>query len=411
MADITHIFKATLKTIQTRNKALGRIHREGSQGPTKDGNSPSPPPPPALSSSPTMDPLSILFANHLASNGAKNIGANAKGGKSDFNVRAKDIIVKITKLRDFLLRHRMDYINIHSHLIFEQVRSMSDAERDQVDNNAQAVMRSCGEEIRCFRSDMERLKLLPQLEEHRSITINMIDNYLKSVCKIFSEMKAVRVKRVLDRKRLSRIGGDAVSKKWDAQIGAQHKRLKVDNDEVGQKPATTGESNDAPPTDEIDDAEVEADDEMSGGNSPTTLNEAVSERGGNASTTWASTSFDDDDAERVADNLSAEEIQMFEQENAFLIDELQNTTDDVQKIEGQVIEIARLQEIFSEKILQQEDDISRIGENLTGTTENLQMANEQIREAIKNNAGFRVWILFFLVVMTFSLLFLDWYND
>ena len=66
---------------------------------------------------------------------------------------------------------------------------MSDAERDQVDNNAQAVMRSCGEEIRCFRSDMERLKLLPQLEEHRSITINMIDNYLKSVCKIFSEMK------------------------------------------------------------------------------------------------------------------------------------------------------------------------------------------------------------------------------
>ena len=55
--------------------------------------------------------------------------------------------------------------------------------------------------------------------------------------------------------------------------------------------------------------------------------------------------------------------------------------------------------------------MTRIGENLTGTTENLQMANEQIREAIKNNAGFRVWILFFLVVMTFSLLFLDWYND
>jgi septal ring factor EnvC (AmiA/AmiB activator) len=91
--------------------------------------------------------------------------------------------------------------------------------------------------------------------------------------------------------------------------------------------------------------------------------------------------------------------------------ELRNTTDDVKKVEGQVIEIARLQEIFSEKILQQEGDINRIGENLMGTTDNLQMANEQIREAIKNNAGFRVWILFFLVVLTFSLLFLDWYND
>ena len=39
----------------------------------------------------------------------------------------------------------------------------------------------------------------------------------------------MRVKRVLDRKRLSRIGADAASKRVDNQIGAQHKRLKVAN--------------------------------------------------------------------------------------------------------------------------------------------------------------------------------------
>ena len=66
---------------------------------------------------------------------------------------------------------------------------MTDAERDQVDGNAQAVMRSCGEEIRLFRSDLTRQKLRPQVEEHRSITITMIDTYMKVVCKIFSEMK------------------------------------------------------------------------------------------------------------------------------------------------------------------------------------------------------------------------------
>lgn len=33
------------------------------------------------------------------------------------------------------------------------------------------------------------------------------------------------------------------------------------------------------------------------------------------------------------------------------------------------------------------------------------------RKAIKNNAGFRVWILFFLVMCSFSLLFLDWYDS
>lgn len=77
-----------------------------------------------------------------------------------------------------------------------------------------------------------------------------------------------------------------------------------------------------------------------------------------------------------------------------------------------------------------------------GATENVKEGNEDIREvtfsppevlfgsgsvdetrrlktpscvsflkAIKNNAGFRVWILFFLVMCSFSLLFLDWYDS
>jgi len=33
-----------------------------------------------------------------------------------------------------------------------------------------------------------------------------------------------------------------------------------------------------------------------------------------------------------------------------------------------------------------------------------------VLQAMKNNAVFRIWILFFLIVCTFSLLFLDWYN-
>ena len=74
-------------------------------------------------------------------------------------------------------------------LFYFSVRTMFDAERDQVDGNAQAVMRTCGDDIRQFRADLTRFKLPPQVEEHRSITISMIDTYLKVVCKIFSEMK------------------------------------------------------------------------------------------------------------------------------------------------------------------------------------------------------------------------------
>ncbi|XP_026137151.1 syntaxin-18-like [Carassius auratus] len=113
---------------------------------------------------------------------------------------------------------------------------------------------------------------------------------------------------------------------------------------------------------------------------------------------------------RVEEDLSPEEIQMFEQENKRLVGEMNSLLDEVRHIEGKVVEISRLQEIFSEKVLQQETEIDNIHQLVVGATENVKEGNEDIREAIKNNAGFRVWILFFLVMCSFSLLFLDWYD-
>lgn len=101
---------------------------------------------------------------------------------------------------------------------------------------------------------------------------------------------------------------------------------------------------------------------------------------------------------------------MFEMENKKLFTEMNSLVDEVRQIEGRVVEISQLQEIFSEKVLHQSSQIDRIYETAVGTTENVKGGNEQIREAIKNNASFRVWILFFLVMCSLSLLFLDWYN-
>lgn len=43
----------------------------------------------------------------------------------------------------------------------------------------------------------------------------------------------------------------------------------------------------------------------------------------------------------------------FEQENQRLIGEMNSLFDEVRQIEGKVVEISRLQEIFTEKVLQQ----------------------------------------------------------
>ena len=90
---------------------------------------------------------------------------------------------------------------------------------------------------------------------------------------------------------------------------------------------------------------------------------------------------------------------------------MNNLTDSVQQVKHKVVKIAELQEIFTEKVLQQADDIDKLHLQTVAATENITSGNEEVRQAIQKNASYRVYILFVLLVFSFSLLFLDWYND
>uniref|UniRef100_A0A9J8BFS7 Syntaxin-18 n=1 Tax=Cyprinus carpio carpio TaxID=630221 RepID=A0A9J8BFS7_CYPCA len=342
-ADITLLFKASVKTVKTRNKALGLIDSS-----IRD-----------------------------ETGGAKRARPR---DRDSFGGRAREVISNISKLKDFLLQHRKDYVNAGG-VMCSDVSRMTDSERDQIDQDAQIFMRTCAEAIGQLRSDMgkqvvsaqvrdHRAAVLDLIEaylkgvcklyseqravrvrDHRAAVLDLIEAYLKGVCKLYSEQRAVRVKRVVDKKRLSRLEPEQIS----------HNKQQRDGEENNDKP--------------VSDSNVDL---------------------------W--------EDNRVEDDLSPEEIQMFEQENQRLVGEMNSLLDEVRHIEGKVVEISRLQEIFSEKVLQQETEIDSIHQLVVGATENVKEGNEDIREAIKNNAGFRVWILFFLVMCSFSLLFLDWYD-
>ncbi|KAH0515806.1 Syntaxin-18 [Microtus ochrogaster] len=305
--DITLLFRASVKTVKTRNKALGVAVGGGADGSRDELFRRSPRP------------------------------------KGDFSSRAREVISHIGKLRDFLLEHRKEYINAYSHTMSEYGR-MTDTERDQIDQDAQIFIRTCSEAIQQLRTE--------------------------GVCKLYSEQRAIRVKRVVDKNRLSKLEPEPNTKRKEppsekaSQNASQDSEEKPAAEELPEKP----------------------------------LAEAQPELG-----TWADG--------RGEDELSPEEIQMFEQENQRLIGEMNSLFDEVRQIEGKVVEISRLQEIFTEKVLQQETEIDNIHQLVVGATENIKEGNEDIREAIKNNAGFRVWILFFLVMCSFSLLFLDWYDS
>jgi len=117
------------------------------------------------------------------------------------------------------------------------------------------------------------------------------------------------------------------------------------------------------------------------------------------------------DSSDEEEELSPGDAQRFEMENDRLIEQLESLDSQVEQVTSKVVKISELQEIFSEKILQQSADIEHIHTQAVSTTENVKEGNEAVRQAIQNQASYRVIILFVLLVFSFSLLFLDWYNE
>uniref|UniRef100_A0A4W3JMR0 Syntaxin 18 n=1 Tax=Callorhinchus milii TaxID=7868 RepID=A0A4W3JMR0_CALMI len=307
-ADITPLFRASVKTVKTRNKAMG------------------------VSAEPREEILRR---------------GRPKGG---FSSRAKEVVANISKLKDFLLEHRKDYINASSCFMSEYSR-MTDTERDQIDQDAQIFLRTCSDAIQQLRTEAIKNVISPQVKEHREGVLYLLEAYLKSVCKVYSEQRAIRVKRLVDKKRLSRIAPEQHSKKPLVSSSELNLPSKTENSE---EQVIKDENNDK------------------------SIPEVQDNLG-----LWEDGKWEDE--------LSPEEIQMFEQENQRLLTDMNSLVD--------------------EKTMQTRCNIDNIHQLVVGTTENVKEGNEDIREAIKNNAGFRVWILFFLVMCSFSLLFLDWYDS
>lgn len=352
--DITVLFRACVKTVRVRNKALGIT--------TAD-----------------QDKNRILNTNATR--------------KSLFGTKAKEIATQISRLRDFLLEHRKGYLHLNSYL--SDSPQLSDAERDKIDAGAQRIMKTCSALIHDFRRQTASSDAPNQVMEHQQSVVDLLESYLKSVCQIYTELHMTRMKRIMDSQKVSRLEGDTSNSGISKDVTDTRFRKISDQSTSSfiKEDSSDGKSNDG-------DVNIEDRTERNFDNSAS----LVAARSAALAELAAPFAMEDD-------QLSAEELQMFESENAHLYNELNSLSDEVRQIERKVVKIAELQDVFTEKVLQQERDVERISSMVVGATENVRDANTQIRQAIQRNAGLRVYILFFLLVMSFSLLFLDWYND
>lgn len=257
--DITPLFKACIKTLKARNKAFG------------------------IQSPVSEDKQRLLRPK----------------SKHGFMHTAKDICSQITRLRDFLLEHRDRYLSF-----FNVTRDeMTEAERDQIDTGAQRIINTCSHLLKEFRNDNRKLAVSPQTREYMDAVIDLIDTYLKAVCKIHSELKALRVKRAIDMRKLSRL--EQPQMKSNVASFKTEKLIKEEDVEPEETDNTKRQL-------DLSDNEVAI----------------LSDEG----------------------ELDVEELQMLESENVQLLNELNSMTEEVRQIESKVLHIAELQEIFTEKV-------------------------------------------------------------
>ena len=85
--------------------------------------------------------------------------------------------------------------------------------------------------------------------------------------------------------------------------------------------------------------------------------------------------------------------------------------EDARQAEASMLEISNLSQLFSGKVAQQSHEVDRLVSMAEETSENIVRGNQYIDSAAKHSRDFRFFALTFLIIASFSLIFLDWYYD
>lgn len=348
--DLTTLFKSCVKTIRTRNKAMG-----------------------------VTLPPSKIFPTSSAF--------------SQFYARAKDIQTNITSHKNLLNDHRKKYL-------VDQDQSMTEYERNYMEKVVTTNLRIIEDNVRNLEIEIKKSHDETQTsKDAQECQLNILAQLKFNFQKInstFKSMKEQRLKRQKEKDNLFKFHRPSGSKKKPSSTNDDAlKSSHVNNESIRKKnekftsQSTNGE--DRISTNDATDGKLE-------GNI-------------NSNITNEASDYLQEEMSGLLGEISSEERQMLEEENQHLYQELMSNQEEVKTITRQVVELSQMQDLLTENVDIQAHQIEEIQDTIMAATENVKSGNEQVREAMSKDASFRVWILFFLIVMSFTILFLDWYSS
>ncbi|XP_047501738.1 syntaxin-18-like [Penaeus chinensis] len=341
--DLTNLFKSCVKTIRTRNKAMGV----------------------------TLPQTKIFPSSPTAF--------------SQFYSKAKDIHSNISSHRNLLDDHRKKYLQIED-------QSMSDYERTYMEKVVTTNLRIIDDNIRALEMTEKCSK---DASDCQQTILSILKQNFQQINSGFKDMKEARCKKQKEKENLSRLQRPAGSKKKSKDHGSDT----LD----GSMSGSWSQSSDSQHTDQRNLEDQHLDENR--------LKGSENKAGNSSTATDRSSAVIEEEVEKMLGELSSEERQMLEEENAHLYKELMSNQEEVRQITRQVVELGQMQNMLTENVDIQAHQIEEIHDTILTATENVREGNEQVREAMRKDAGFRVWIMFFLIVMSCTILFLDWYNS
>lgn len=213
---------------------------------------------------------------------------------------------------------------------------MTNEERDVIDRESEKIINICTQFICELKLEYNSKNLTKQQRAHADAVIELLADYLKGVYNIFNDQKNYRIRRDLETYKFLKLDS---GKRRDTQ---EMEKIEYKGEmDLNEKP------------DDFPEIRPDQDDEEQ---KPLRKKQLDAPRKSLDSEISASNQSIEDDAytsrqqQSEGGGLSAEDLQMLEIENKQLISEFKGLSEEVQQIEKHVYDIAKLQELFTEKV-------------------------------------------------------------
>ncbi|KVI04874.1 syntaxin-81 isoform X1 [Cynara cardunculus var. scolymus] len=270
--------------------------------------------------------------------------------RSHFTKAALKTLESIGTLEQFLIKHRKDYVDPH--------RTTAE-ERDSIEHEVSVFVKACKEQIDILKNSITdeeanskgwlgiRGDANADTIAHKHGVVLILSERLHSVTSQFDQLRAVRFQDAINR--------------------AMPRRK--------PKRAPEKTSNDV----------------FQSSNSQETREAASS-------------------GEIQAEPMKVQQQQLLDDETRALQVELSSLLDAARDTETKMVEMSALNHLMSTHVLQQAQQIEYLYDQAIEATKNVEMGNKELTQAIQRNSSSRTFLLLFLIVLTFSVLFLDWYS-